>query len=91
VRPHQANIPTPAEVEAPEPLRQAALHPGSQRVLGFELRRLLALPCRLERLMVGLQPDGELARSRSGGGARLTGGTGATRGPVKPDANDGVA
>src|SRR5215831_2756761 len=72
VRAREADGPTPAEIEAPDPLRQAALHPGSQRILGCELRRLLALPRGLERLMVGLQPDGELARSRLRGGARLT-------------------
>src|SRR5215831_3332090 len=43
VRAREADGPTSAEIEAPDPLRKAALHPGSQRVLGFELRRLLAL------------------------------------------------
>jgi hypothetical protein len=65
VRAREADVPTPAEVEAPDPLRQAALHLGSQRILGFELRRLPALPCSLERLMVGLQPNGELAMTQA--------------------------
>src|SRR5919109_2563704 len=87
----QAQISTLAEIKASDPLRQATLHPGSQRILRFELRRLLALPRYLERLMVGLGADCQLARSRLGGGARLTGGTHATGGPVKPDAHDRVA
>jgi hypothetical protein len=61
VRARQAKVSTPAEVKVPDPLRQAALHPCPQRILGFELRSLLALPRRLERLMVGLWADRELA------------------------------
>ena len=38
VRARQAKIPTPAEIKAPDPLREAALHPRPQRILGFELR-----------------------------------------------------
>jgi hypothetical protein len=50
----------------------------------------LALPRGLERLVVGLQPDGEWARSRVRRGARPAGGTRATGGPVEPDANDRI-
>ena len=67
VRAREADVPTPVEIEAPDPLRKAALHPGSQRILGFERRRLLALPRGLERRMVGLQPDGEWISSAEGG------------------------
>jgi len=35
VRLRQANVSTPAEINAPDPLRQAALHPCPQRILGF--------------------------------------------------------
>jgi hypothetical protein len=35
VRSRQANVSTPAEINAPEPLRQAALHPCPQRIRGF--------------------------------------------------------
>ena len=59
--------------------------------MGFELGRLLALACSLDRLVVGLGPDGELPWGVFRRGARLTGGTGATGGPVKTDAHDGSA
>ena len=61
VRARQAEVPTLAQIKAPDALREAALHPRPQRILGFELRRLLALARGLDRLMVGLGPDGELA------------------------------
>jgi hypothetical protein len=51
-------------------VRQGTVH-RPQCVLGFERRRLLALPCRLERLMVDLRADRQLASSRLGRGARL--------------------
>jgi hypothetical protein len=35
VRSRRANVSTPAEINAPDPLRQAALHPCPQRILGF--------------------------------------------------------
>jgi hypothetical protein len=60
VRARQADVPTPAEIKAPDPLREATLHPRPQGILGFELRRLLAVASDLERLMVCLQPDREL-------------------------------
>lgn len=66
MRAHQAQIPTPAEIEASAPLRETAFHSRSQGILCGELRRLLALPRRLEGLVVGLQPDRELAWSSSG-------------------------
>jgi hypothetical protein len=60
VRARQPQIPTPAEVKASYPLRETALHPRPQGVLRFELGGLLAVASGLERLMVGLGPDGEL-------------------------------
>ena len=53
----QAKIPTLAKIKASDPLRQATLHPDSQSIPGFELRRLLALPGGLERLMKDLWAD----------------------------------
>jgi hypothetical protein len=91
VRARQPEIPTPAEINAADPLREAALHPCPQRILRFELRRLLALPRGLERLMVDLRADRQLARGCLGGGALPAGGTRATGGPLKPDANDRIA
>jgi hypothetical protein len=61
VRACESNAPPPAKIKAPAPLREAALHPCPQRILGYELRRLLPLPCGLDRLMMGLRADGELA------------------------------
>jgi hypothetical protein len=86
----EPNIAGPAQATAPDPLGVRAFDPGPPGVLGGERGGLLPLPRGVDGLMVGLQPDGELARRRSRGGARLTGGTGTTRGPVKPDANHGI-
>jgi hypothetical protein len=44
----------------------------------------------LERLVVDLRSDRQLAGSRLGGRTGTAGRTGTTRGPVKPDANDGI-
>jgi hypothetical protein len=45
VRARQAKVSTLAEINAPDPLRQATFDPGSQRILRCEFRCLLALPC----------------------------------------------
>src|SRR5438552_11035865 len=58
----QANVATLAEIEAAYPLREATLHPRPQGILGFELRRLLALSCGLERCVVRLGFHRDLAR-----------------------------
>src|SRR5215216_3447626 len=58
----EATVPTLAQIEASYALREATLHARPQGILCGEFRCLLALPRRLERLVVGLQPDGELAR-----------------------------
>jgi hypothetical protein len=91
VRPCQPDVATSAQIKAPLALREATLHPGPQGVLGFELRGFLSLSGGLDGLVVGLQPDGELPWGVFRRGARRTGGTRATRGPVKPDANDRIA
>ena len=59
--------------------------------MGFELGRLLALSRGLDRLVVGLGPDGELPWGVFRRVAHLTGGTDAIGGPVKTDAHDGIA
>jgi hypothetical protein len=91
VRARYAQGATPAEINAPDPLREATLHPCPQRILGCELRCPLALPRSLECLMVDLWADRELAGGGLGGSALPAGGTRATGSPVKPDANDRVA
>jgi hypothetical protein len=78
VRAREAKVSTLAEINAPDPWREATLHTCPQRVLCCELRRLLALPRSLERLMVDWWADRELAGGCLGGGARLAGGTRAT-------------
>ena len=60
MRARQTDVPTPAQIETSRGLREAALDPRPQGVLGFELWRLLALPRGLDRLVVGVQPDREL-------------------------------
>jgi hypothetical protein len=90
VRACQPQVPTPAQIEASRALREATLDPCTQGVLGFELRGLLALPRGLDRLVVGLGPDGELAWGVFRRGTRSTGRTCATGGPVEPDANDRI-
>ena len=47
-------IATPVEINASYALREVALHTRPQGVAGFELRRLLALSCGLERLVMAL-------------------------------------
>ena len=47
-------------MKASNALRETAFHPRPQGILGFELRHLLTLPRRLDGLMVGFGPDGEL-------------------------------
>jgi hypothetical protein len=91
VRARQPQIPTPAEIKASYSLREATLNTRPQGILRGELRRLLALPRGLERLVVGLQPDRELAWGAFRCGTRLAGGARTTRGPVEPDADDRVA
>ena len=88
VRPRQPNVPTAAEIKTPYPLGQRTLYPRPERILRFELWRLLALPRGLERLMVDLWADRELAGGCLGGRALPTDGTRTTGRPVKPDAND---
>ena len=72
-------------------MREATLHPCPQGILGVELSGLLPLAGSLDGLVVGLGPDGELPWGVFRRGARTTGGTRATGGPVKPDANDRIA
>ena len=78
VRARQPQIPTPAEIKAPDPLREAALDARPQGILGFERRRLLALPRGLERLVVDLRADRQLAGRRVCAGTGPAGGTRAT-------------
>jgi hypothetical protein len=58
VRAHQAKVSTPAEIKSAHALREAALDPRPEGILGFECCRLLALARRLDRFMMGLRPDG---------------------------------
>src|SRR5919108_6556795 len=91
VRARQAAVATLAHSKAPDALREAALDTRPERILLFELGRLLALAGGLHRLMVGLGADGELAWRTFGCGTHLTGGTGTTGGLVKPDPKHRIA
>jgi hypothetical protein len=87
----QPKVPTPAEVKAPGALREATLGPRPQSVLDFEGSRRLPSACDRDGLMVRPRLDGELAWSAFRRGARRTGGTRATSGSIKPNANHGIA
>src|SRR5262245_31783834 len=91
VHAHQAAVATLAQINAPDALRETALDTRPERILLFELGCLLALAGGLHRLMVDLGTDGALAWRIFGGGTDVTGGTGATRGPVKADAKHRIA
>jgi hypothetical protein len=91
VRAPQPDVATPAQIKAPRAWREATLDARSQGILGFELGGLLPLAGGLDGLMVELGADRELAWSAFRRGARRTGGTRATGGPVKPDADDRIA
>src|SRR5215218_1961622 len=78
-------------MKAPDALREAALHPRPERILGFERGRLLTLARSLDRLVVHLRPDRALPWGVFRGGAYLAGRTGATGGPVKPDPKHRIA
>lgn len=91
VRPCQTHVPTLAQRKATHRLGEGTFHSSPERILGFELWRLLALPRRLERLVRGLGFHRELARRFRGRGTRLAGGADATGGPGKADADDGLA
>jgi hypothetical protein len=68
-----------------------ALDPCPPGVLRFELDGLLPLPGGLDRLVVGLRPDRELAGGVFRPGARLAGRTDTTGGRIEADAHDGIA
>ena len=76
---------------ASDGLRGRALNAGPPGVLGHELRGLLPLPCGLDRLVLGLRPDGKLARRLVGLGARLADRTGATSRAMEADRHDRIA
>jgi hypothetical protein len=90
VRARQAKIPTPAKINASDPLREATLHPCSQGVLGFELGGFLPLAGGLDGLVVCLRPDGELPWGVFRRSAHTTGGAHATGGAVETDTDDRI-
>jgi hypothetical protein len=91
VRARQAAVATLAHIKTSDALREATLHARPQRILGFKLGGPLALSRGLDRFVVGLGTDSELARRIFGCGAYCTGGTGATGGPVKADPKHRIA
>jgi hypothetical protein len=91
VRRCQPDVSTAAQINASRALREATLDPCPQGVWGFEFRRLLALPRGLDGLVVGVQPDRELAWGAFRRGTRRAGGARTTSRSVKPNANHGIA
>jgi hypothetical protein len=86
-----ADVTTLAQATPPDGLRLRALNSGALGVLGGELGGLLPLPCGLDRLVMGLRPDGELPRRIFGLGARRADWTGAAGRGMEPDAHHGIA
>jgi hypothetical protein len=68
-----------------------ALDPGPPGILSLKLGGLLPLPGGLDRLVLGLRPDRELAGGVFGPGAYLASRTGAAGRPIEADAHDGIA
>jgi hypothetical protein len=64
VRARDADVATPTQSTAPDAWCEATLYPRPSRLWGFELRRFLSSARGLERLVVGLRPDGEFAVGR---------------------------
>ena len=60
VRAREAEITTLPEIKASDALREAALYPRPEGILGLERGRSLALARGLESFVVGLGPDCEL-------------------------------
>jgi hypothetical protein len=67
-RARHADGPKAARINGPDPLAEATLGTRPQGILACGLWRLLALSCHLERLVMGLQMDRQLA-----GGTRAAG------------------
>jgi hypothetical protein len=85
-----AEVTTLAQATPPDGLRLRALDSGALGVLGGELGGLLPLPRGLDRLVLGLRPDGELAWRLLGLGARRADRTRPTGRCMKPDAYHGI-
>src|SRR3712207_8656764 len=86
----EPEIASPAQTTASDALRVRAFDPGPLGVLGFERRRLLPLAGGLDRLVVGLRPDGQLAGGVFRPRARPAGRTHTAGRRVKADAHDGI-
>ena len=86
-----ADVTTLSHATPPDSLGVRALNPGPLGILGRELGGLLPLPCGLDRLVMGLRPDGELARCIFGLGARLADRTRTTGRGLETDAHHGIA
>ena len=86
-----ADVTTLAQATPPDGLRLRALDAGAPGVLGGELGGLLPLPRGLDRLVMGLRPDGELARGICGLGARLADRTRPTGCRMEAEAHHGIA
>jgi hypothetical protein len=85
------DVATLAYATPPDGLRRRALNPSPLGILRRELGSLLSLPCGLDRLVIGLRPDGELARCLVGLGARLADRTRPTGHRRATDAHHGIA
>jgi hypothetical protein len=85
------DVATLSYATSPDGLRLRALNPGPLGILRRELGSLLPSPCGVDRLVIGLRPDGEWARGIFGLGARLADRTRPTGRRMAPDAHHGIA
>jgi hypothetical protein len=85
-----AEVTALAQATPPDGLRLRALDAGARGVLGGARGGLLPLPRGVDRLVLGLRPDGELARRLLGLGARRADRTRPTGRRMKPDAYHGI-
>ena len=86
-----ADVTTLAQATPPDGLRLRALNPGPPGVLGGEFGGLLPWPRRLDGLVLGLRPDGQLARGVFGLGARRAHRAGTARRAVEANTHDWIA
>ena len=85
-----ADVATLSYATPPDGLRLCALNPSPPGIVGGECGRLLSLPCGLDRLMLGLQPHGELARRLLRPSARRADRAGATGRAMEADTHDRI-
>jgi hypothetical protein len=86
-----AEVATVSCATPPDGLCVRALNPSPPRIFGCELGGVLPLPCGLDGPVLGLWPDGELARRMFSPGACLADRTRTTDRAIETDAHYRIA